>query len=136
MCTGCGLCVAQYPVSAIQLGSDGLAVIDESECIRCGRCHDACPRQAVRHDRERIRGEVATNLQWVRKLLRHFDAPDEQAAFMDRMQRFFRKERTVSEQTLAVLESVAGSPGTELDAAIADLDEPAIKSSAHQRPRS
>jgi len=30
------------------------AVIDDEKCIRCGRCHEVCPEEAVRHDSERI----------------------------------------------------------------------------------
>ncbi|MBS3735415.1 MAG: 4Fe-4S binding protein [Phycisphaerae bacterium] len=120
LCTGCGLCVSQCPVDAIAL-TDGAAVIEEAECIRCGICHDACPRQAVRHDSERIPQEVADNLRWVRGLLKHFDQPDDQAAFIDRMRRFFTKERKVNEKTLAVIAEAETNPDAALEAAIADL---------------
>ena len=59
MCTGCSVCVNECPVGAIELTGDGFAEIDEAECIRCGRCHDVCPQEAVRHDGERIPQEVA-----------------------------------------------------------------------------
>jgi len=121
LCTGCGVCIAQCPVDAIALEDDNRAEINDSECIRCGRCHDVCPQEAVRHDSERIPQEVAQNLQWVRRLLGHFSQPEEQAAFMQRMVRFFNKEKTVSERTLAAIRGAEGGPGPGLDAAIGDL---------------
>ena len=120
-CTGCSLCIKECPVDAIALSAEGLAKIDEAECIRCGRCHDACPQNAVRHDGERIPQEVAANLQWVRRLLGHFHEPTEQSAFMERMTRFFKKQKKVSERTLAVIAEAAGDPGETIDAAIWEL---------------
>ncbi len=121
MCTGCGLCVADCPVDAINLGDAGKAAIDEEECIRCGRCHDVCPQDAVRHDSERVPQEVAENLRWVRQLLGNFQDAREQAEFMDRMVRFFKKERKVSEQTLAAITSGEAQPAERIDAAIREL---------------
>jgi len=123
MCTGCGLCVGECPVGAIELKASGCAEIDEVECIRCGRCHDVCPQGAVRHDGERIPQEVAENLRWVRKLLEHFQRPEEQAAFMQRMVRFFNKEKKVCARTLAVIATLGDQPAADIDAAIAELSE-------------
>jgi ferredoxin len=122
MCTGCSMCVDECPVGAIELTADGFAEIDEAECIRCGRCHDVCPQQAVRHDGERIPQEVAENLRWVRKLLGHFQDPKEQSAFMQRMVRFFNKQKKVSEQTLAAM-AAADKPAEGIDAAIRELSK-------------
>lgn len=121
MCTGCGICIQECPVHAMEQQADGLAFIHEDECIRCGKCHDVCPRNAVRHDSERIPLEVAENLRWVRKLLEHFSTPDEQAAFMERMVRFFRKQIKVGEQTLAVISQAGTDPAGVLDAAVEAL---------------
>lgn len=123
LCTGCGVCITECPVSAIQLGGNGVAAIDEAECIRCGRCHDVCPQEAVRHDGERIPQEVAENLRWVRKLLEHFQRPEEQAAFMQRMVRFFNKQKKVCERTLAAITNAGDQPAADIDAAIAELSE-------------
>ena len=123
MCTGCGVCVSQCPVGAMELTDDGFAEIDEAECIRCGRCHDVCPQEAVRHDGERIPQEVAENLRWVRKLLGHFQDSQDQSAFMQRMVRFFNKRKKVSERTLAVITAAKGNPTEGIDAAIGELSD-------------
>jgi ferredoxin len=118
------VCVAECPVGAIKLGSDDTAAIDEVECIRCGRCHDVCPEEAVRHDGERIPQEVAANLEWVRRLLKHFGEASERAAFIDRMVRFFNKQKKVTEQTLAAIEAAGDDPAHGIDAAIRSLAKP------------
>ena len=121
MCTGCCLCINECPVDVIAMSTDRFAVIDESECIRCGRCHDVCPQKAVRHDSERIAQEVAENLQWVRKLMGHFQEPEEQSAFMERMVRFFKKQQKVSQQTLEAIAQAKDAPAKGMDVAIRDL---------------
>ena len=121
LCTGCGVCTAECPVDAISQEDDGRAVINESECIRCGKCHDVCPQGAVRHDGERIPQEVADNLRWVRKLLGHFQEPAERVAFMQRMMRFFNKQKKVNEQTINVIKTAEDNPAESINAAIRDL---------------
>ena len=106
MCTGCGTCVEECPVGAITLGEQDLARIDEQECIRCGRCHDVCPEEAVRHDGERVPQEVEANLQWVSRLMGHFETDEEKQGLVERMVRFFHKERKVAELTLERLRSL------------------------------
>jgi len=123
MCTGCGICIDECPVDAIEQKADGLAEINDAECIRCGRCHDVCPQEAVRHDGERIPQDVAENLRWVRKLLGHFQEPQEQSAFMQRMVRFFNKQKKVNERTLAAITAAEGMPVEGIDAAIEQLSE-------------
>ena len=121
LCTGCGVCTEECPVGAISQEGDGRAVINESECIRCGKCHEVCPQEAVRHDGERIPQEVADNLRWVRKLLGHFREPAEQAAFVQRMMRFFNKEKKVNEQTIDAIKAAEDNPAESINAAIRDL---------------
>jgi hypothetical protein len=76
---------------------------------------------AVRHDSERVPLEVAENLRWVRKLLGHFQDPQEQSAFMQRMVRFFSKQKKVTERTLAALTAAGGRPVEGIDAAMREL---------------
>jgi len=118
MCVGCGICVSQCPVQAIQQQPDGLVEIDDAKCIRCGRCHDVCPQEAVRHDSERIPQEVAANLRWVRGLLDNFETSSQRSAFMDRIERYFNKERKVIEKTLALLKTTGDHNAQSLDEAI------------------
>ena len=105
MCTGCGICVDECPVSAMSV-DDGKASIDEKNCIRCGRCHDVCPEEAVRHDSERIPQEIETNLQWTHQLLRHFKTAEEKRGLIERMKRYFSKEKKIAQQTIERLDDL------------------------------
>jgi len=100
MCVGCGVCVDDCPVGAITLKDDQKAIINEDECIRCGRCHDVCPQEAVRHDSERIPQEVEANIEKTNSLLKHFETPEEQQAFLERMVRYFKKQQKVASLTM------------------------------------
>lgn len=105
MCTGCGICVDECPVGAVSIANDTARINDE-ECVRCGKCHDVCPEEAVRHDSEKIPEEVEANLAWTRRLLRHFETGEEKRGLVERMKRYFSKEKKVAEQTIRRLESM------------------------------
>jgi len=111
MCVGCGVCVDDCPVDAIELKDDQKAFINEDECIRCGRCHDICPQEAVRHDSERIPQEVEANIEKTKSLLKHFETPQEQQAFLERMVRYFKKQQKVAGLTMEKLTALK----TDLD---------------------
>ncbi len=106
-CVGCGVCVEKCPVGAISL-EEGVAVINMSNCIRCGVCHNVCPKGAVRHDSEKIDEEVEEN---VRKTKKFMDAcamylgdPKERQKCLERMIKYFNKEKIVIEKTLEKLQ--------------------------------
>ncbi|MBW2119335.1 MAG: 4Fe-4S binding protein [Deltaproteobacteria bacterium] len=102
MCTGCGTCIDECYVGAISM-EDDIAFLDEDNCIRCGVCHDVCPEDAVRHDGERIPEEVESNLARIRRFLEHdYYAGDKkrQRQLIERMKRYFTKERQVAEKTI------------------------------------
>jgi len=105
MCIGCGVCVDECPVDAVSM-SDQTASIDDLLCIRCGRCHDVCPQEAVRHDSERIPQEIEANIDWTTRLLDHFHTAEEKRGLIERMVRYFAKERKVAEQTIERLETL------------------------------
>ena len=108
LCTGCQICVDECCVGAISM-DEGVASIDESECIRCGVCHDVCPNDAVRHDSERTPEEVESNLVWVRQLLGndyYSNDEEKQKAFIRRMERYFAKNIKVAEQTIERLHTL------------------------------
>ena len=101
ICVGCGVCVDDCPVGAITLKDDQKAIINEDECIRCGRCHDVCTQEAVRHDSERIPQEVEANVKKTKDLLKHFQTPQEQEEYYERMIHYFNKEKKIADQTIA-----------------------------------
>jgi len=105
MCTGCGTCVEECPVTAIAMFDDR-AKIDNDECIRCGTCHDICPEEAVRHDGERIPQEVEENVAWVNRLLEHYHTAEERQQFLERIMRHFGKQKKVAGETIARVEAL------------------------------
>ena len=105
LCTGCQTCVEECSVGAISMEED-IAFIKEDECIRCGVCHDVCPEDAVRHDGERIPEEVQSNLAWAKKLLTneyYSNDKTKQKQLIERLQRFFTKNKKVAEKTIEQL---------------------------------
>ena len=52
------------------------------------------------YDSERIPVEVEANVAKTRQLLQHFDTPAEQRGLLERMVRYFTKERKVAEQSI------------------------------------
>lgn len=50
-CTKClgRYCIKSCPVGAISIGPDRRSVIDPAKCIRCGKCKQACPYDAIVH---------------------------------------------------------------------------------------
>ncbi|MCK5784519.1 MAG: 4Fe-4S binding protein [Desulfobacterales bacterium] len=108
ICTGCLTCVDECSVGAISMDED-TAFINESECIRCGVCHEVCSSDAVRHDGERIPEEVASNLAWATALLEHayyLNDKKKQKELIDRLQRYFIKNKKVMEKTIERLENL------------------------------
>lgn len=107
-CDGCQICVDSCVAGAISM-IEGVAFIDDDKCIRCGVCHNVCPNDAVRHDGERIPDEVAANLNWVKTLLSHeyyFDDIEKQRQLINRLQRYFLKNKKVAEKTMEEIEKL------------------------------
>ena len=42
-CVGCGICLKNCPVDAIEGGNKMIHVIDQDSCTKCGTCFDVCP---------------------------------------------------------------------------------------------
>ena len=49
-CTGCTLCVKSCPTKAITGARKEAHVINQEDCIRCGKCHTVCTFDAVTRD--------------------------------------------------------------------------------------
>jgi uncharacterized protein (DUF362 family)/Pyruvate/2-oxoacid:ferredoxin oxidoreductase delta subunit len=46
LCTACGTCIAQCPVSALRM-QDDIPVVDPAICIACFCCQEICPEKAM-----------------------------------------------------------------------------------------
>ena len=47
LCTGCGTCIDQCPVSALSMSDDNLPQVDADTCITCFCCQEICPEKAI-----------------------------------------------------------------------------------------
>ena len=107
-CTGCQICVNECTVGAISM-EKGAALINDSKCIRCGICHEVCMHDAVRHDGEKIPEEVESNFAWSTELLGHeyyMNDKKKQKGLIDRLHRYFTKNKKVMEKTIERLENL------------------------------
>ncbi len=46
-CLGLGSCVTACPFGALDMGPDGIPVVDEDKCTGCGKCVAVCPRGII-----------------------------------------------------------------------------------------
>ncbi len=108
-CTGCGICVEKCPVSTILI-ENNKANINMDNCIRCGTCHTVCPQEAVRHDGEKIPKDVEANVKMVKNCMedcaKYLRDVKEKGKCLDRMKKYFNKEKIVAEKTLEELDKL------------------------------
>jgi len=114
-CTGCGMCVEECPVETIYMENEK-AEINMTNCIRCGKCHDVCPVDAVRHDSEKIPDEVAANTLWAKNCMNacaEYSGDDEEKQqCLNRIIKYFNKEKKVVEKTLEKLQLLKNKQDT------------------------
>lgn len=46
-CTGCGVCVAYCPTSAVEMQAERPHIVRPGDCVYCGDCEEACPVGAI-----------------------------------------------------------------------------------------
>lgn len=47
LCTACGTCIDQCPVSALIMGEENVPQVDAVTCITCFCCQETCPEKAI-----------------------------------------------------------------------------------------
>jgi len=108
-CTGCGICVEKCPVEAISM-EDEKSEINMDKCIHCGTCHSVCTEEAVRHDSEKIPENVKANVEVTKRFMedcaRYLGDAKEKNKCLERMRKYFNKEKIVAEKTLEELENL------------------------------
>ena len=108
-CVGCGICVDKCPVNAISMEEEK-AEINMEECIHCGTCHSVCPQEAVRHDGEKIPEDIKNNIEITKKCMedcaKYLGDVKEKDKCLERMKKYFNKEKVVAEKTLDELEKL------------------------------
>ncbi len=108
-CTGCGICIDECPVNAIQLQEE-TAIIDMELCIRCALCHDLCTQEAVMHDSDKVDERIKTNIKKAEHNMlacaRHLGNDEEAQKCLKRMIKHFTREKHIAEQTVMALESL------------------------------
>jgi len=105
-CSTCGICIEECPVGAISIQAER-AQINMDKCIHCGTCHDVCPQEAVRHDGEKIPEDIKFNVEQTKEFMdlcaKHLGSENEKRKCLERMKKFFNKEKLVAEKTLEEL---------------------------------
>jgi len=108
-CTGCNICVEKCPVDAISMENEK-ANINMEECIHCGTCHGVCLQEAVRHDSEKIPEDIKSNVEETRKFMelcaKHLGDGKEKDKCLQRMIKYYNKEKIVAEKTVEELEKL------------------------------
>ena len=108
-CTGCKVCVEKCPAEAISM-EDEKAKINMEECIHCGTCHSLCPQEAVRHDSEKIPEDIKVNVEETKRFMeacaKSLGEEKEKWKCLERMKKYFKKEKLIAEKTLEELEKI------------------------------
>lgn len=47
LCDRCGMCVAQCPAAAVEMGPEGPVIARPEDCTYCAQCDAICPQGAI-----------------------------------------------------------------------------------------
>jgi ferredoxin len=107
ICIGCGTCVEECPVGTIVM-EDDVAEIHMDKCIHCGKCHDVCEQEAVRHDSEKRAGRTEQNVEETKCFMeaceKYLGDAEERQKCLNRMIKHFNNEKIIAENTLQEIE--------------------------------
>jgi len=106
-CMSCGICVEKCPVDAISMQTEK-AQINMDACIHCGTCHSVCPQEAIRHDGEKTPQDIKSNVEQTKGFMelcaKRLGSEDEKRKCLERMKKYYNKEKVVAEKTLEELD--------------------------------
>ena len=96
-----------------------MAEINMNDCIRCGKCHDVCPEEAVRHDSEKIPDEVKANVEKTKNFMdacaKYLGDVEEKQKCLNRMIKHFNQDKIVAEKTIEELEALRNLVDEEIN---------------------
>jgi ferredoxin len=111
-CTGCGICIDECPVGAIEMEEDTAHILMD-DCVRCAVCHDVCPQEAVMHDSEKVNERIENNIELTKRnitaCIKHFGKEEEGEKCLNRMIKHFIREKNIAEKTVEALEELKQS---------------------------
>ena len=76
------------------------------ECIRCGKCHEICPQEAIRHEKGKIPFEIKANIEKTKWLLEHYESKKEKKESLERMIKHFNQQKVVAKKTIEKINEI------------------------------
>lgn len=100
-CDGCWICVDECPIHTILMKDEEAEIIMDG-WIRCGICHDICPQDAVKHDREKIDENIDLNVERAKESMelcaKYLGNEKEKIKCLNRMIKHFNFQKIIAEK--------------------------------------